>query len=98
MPLSFAICCLFDLPGACAAAASILSGETWSFDYMPGAGDDEEGWARRLTPGLLWRHREALVSAGPAGVQLLVSQLTRGTAPRGEINKTCSVCGCLMTR
>ena len=66
---------------ACATADSILAGDAWSFSYLPGAGDDEESWARRLTPDLLWQHREALVSAGPAGVQLLVSQLTRGVAP-----------------
>ena len=31
-------------------------------------------------PGLMWQHHEALVSAGPAGVQLLVSQISREVA------------------
>lgn len=29
----------------------------WSYEYVPGAGDDEESWARGLTPALLMRHR-----------------------------------------
>ena len=80
VPRGDLLTCSLDPSQPCATADSILSGETWSFDYLPGAGDDEESWARRLTPGVLWRHRDALISAGPAGVQLLVSQLTRGIA------------------
>lgn len=29
-----------------------------SFDYVPGAGDDEESWARGLTPELFWHKKE----------------------------------------
>ena len=29
-----------------------------TYEYVPGAGDDEESWARGLTPQLLWAHKE----------------------------------------
>ena len=83
-------CCSLDPSQVYATAGTILSGETWSFDYLPGAGDDEESWARRLTPGVLWRHRDELVSAGPAGVQPLVSQLSRGVSS-GALGQDSSV-------
>ena len=31
------------------------------FLYSPGAADDEESWARQLTPTLFWKHRKALL-------------------------------------
>jgi len=36
-------------------------GEEWeeSWCYIPGAGDDEESWARGLTPALFWAHLPA---------------------------------------
>lgn len=30
----------------------------WTYEYVPGAGDDEESWAEGLTPGLLYTHQE----------------------------------------
>uniref|UniRef100_A0A7N0UUA5 Initiator tRNA phosphoribosyl transferase family protein n=1 Tax=Kalanchoe fedtschenkoi TaxID=63787 RepID=A0A7N0UUA5_KALFE len=36
-----------------------------SWNYIAGAGDDEESWARALTPGLFWKHAYDLVNAGP---------------------------------
>lgn len=32
--------------------------ETYSYSYVPGAGDDEESWARGLTPALFWQHHQ----------------------------------------
>ena len=78
-------------------AGSILSGETWSFEYVPGAGDDEESWAGKLTPTLLWREREALVAAGPAGVQQLVSLLVRAAA-RGMLARSSTGFGKLQSK
>jgi Rit1 N-terminal domain len=49
--------------------------EALSFDYVPGAGDDEESWARGLTAPLLWAHSRALLAAGPAGIHALVAEL-----------------------
>lgn len=49
--------------------------EALAFDYVPGAGDDEESWARGLTAPLLWAHSRALLAAGPAGMDALVAEL-----------------------
>ena len=51
-----------------------------AYDYVPGAGDDEESWARGLTPELMWRHRAQLLQAGHARVLALVARLV-GSAP-----------------
>ena len=29
-----------------------------SYSYVPGAGDDEESWAKGLTPALFWQHQQ----------------------------------------
>jgi hypothetical protein len=58
-----------DEGGGAAGAA------TWSYVYVPGAGDDEESWAGGLTPGLFWQHCEGLLSAGPGGIKAEVRRL-----------------------
>lgn len=37
----------------------------FSWNYIPGAGDDEESWARGLSPNLFWKHAYELISSGP---------------------------------
>ncbi|XP_050940848.1 uncharacterized protein C3F10.06c isoform X2 [Cucumis melo] len=37
----------------------------FSWNYISGAGDDEESWARGLTPNLFWNHAHDLMSSGP---------------------------------
>ncbi|VFQ64968.1 unnamed protein product [Cuscuta campestris] len=37
----------------------------FSWNYIAGAGDDEESWARGLTPTLFWKHAYELISLGP---------------------------------
>ncbi|CAH9144012.1 unnamed protein product [Cuscuta epithymum] len=37
----------------------------FSWNYIAGAGDDEESWARGLTPTLFWKHAYDLLSLGP---------------------------------
>uniref|UniRef100_A0A7C9AWQ3 Initiator tRNA phosphoribosyl transferase family protein n=1 Tax=Opuntia streptacantha TaxID=393608 RepID=A0A7C9AWQ3_OPUST len=37
----------------------------FSWSYIPGAGDDEESWARGLTPVLFWNHVYDLIHSGP---------------------------------
>ena len=32
--------------------------DSWPYDYVPGAGDDEESWAHGLTAAMFWRHEE----------------------------------------
>lgn len=37
----------------------------FSWNYISGAGDDEESWARGLSPNLFWNHAHDLMSSGP---------------------------------
>lgn len=37
----------------------------FSWHYISGAGDDEESWARGLTPNLFWKHAFDLIDSGP---------------------------------
>ncbi|MCD7464830.1 hypothetical protein HAX54_053482 [Datura stramonium] len=37
----------------------------FSWRYIAGAGDDEESWARGLSPNLFWKHAYDLISSGP---------------------------------
>ncbi|KAI3709578.1 hypothetical protein L2E82_39344 [Cichorium intybus] len=37
----------------------------FSWNYIPGAGDDEESWARGLTPILFWNNVYDLINSGP---------------------------------
>ncbi|XP_031287828.1 tRNA A64-2'-O-ribosylphosphate transferase-like isoform X1 [Pistacia vera] len=37
----------------------------YSWNYIPGAGDDEESWARGLSPNLFWNHVYDLINSGP---------------------------------
>jgi hypothetical protein len=48
------------------------------YDYVPGAGDEEESWAHGLTPELMWRHRRELLAAGLDGIQAAVARLLSG--------------------
>ncbi|DBA66398.1 TPA: hypothetical protein ACH3X2_002378 [Trebouxia sp. C0005] len=51
---------------------------TYSYSYVPGAGDDEESWARGLTPALFWQHHQELLQAGPHGIHTAVAKLLEG--------------------
>lgn len=37
----------------------------FSWNYIPGAGDDEETWARGLSPALFWNHVYDIINSGP---------------------------------
>lgn len=37
----------------------------FSWNYIPGAGDDEESWARGFSPNLFWKHAYDLINSGP---------------------------------
>lgn len=37
----------------------------FSWNYIPGAGDDEESWARGLTPPLFWSNVYDIINSGP---------------------------------
>lgn len=38
-----------------------MSDGDYSWSYIPGAADDEESWARGLTPLLFWKHAQSLI-------------------------------------
>nr|AKM76542.1 initiator tRNA phosphoribosyl transferase family protein [Monsonia emarginata] len=37
----------------------------FSWNYIPGAGDDEESWARGLSPELFWNNAYDIINSGP---------------------------------
>ena len=53
------------------------------YDYIPGAGDDEESWAKGLTPALMWAHAAELLLAGPEDVGNTVQRLVK-TSQKGH--------------
>lgn len=38
----------------------------FSWNYISGAGDDEESWARGLLPNLFWKHAIDVINSGPS--------------------------------
>ncbi|KAI2514347.1 Rit1 N-terminal domain [Fragilaria crotonensis] len=53
----FAVICM-----SCSTLSSPIP-ETLDFDYIPGAGDDDESWARKLTPNLFWKNVDDILDA-----------------------------------
>ena len=55
-----------------------------SFAYVPGAGDDEESWARGLEADVFWRARRKIIGSGPSGcverIDDVVAAAARGAA------------------
>ncbi|MED6171330.1 hypothetical protein PIB30_039863 [Stylosanthes scabra] len=60
----------------------------FSWNYIPGAGDDEESWARGLTPVLFWNHVYDIINAGPHLCNHMVADIVEKSrvnrAYRGE--------------
>ena len=54
------------------------NGEEFVFDYVAGAGDDEESWAMGLTPALMWANRDEIVRGGEIFVKELVASSATG--------------------
>lgn len=46
-----------------------------SWNYIPGAGDDEESWARALTPELFWRNAYDIINLGPEACNQKVADI-----------------------
>lgn len=61
----------------------------FSWNYIAGAGDDEESWARGLTPNLFWGHAYDIINAGPVLCNQLVADIVEKDrvyrAQRGQI-------------
>ncbi|OEL16171.1 hypothetical protein BAE44_0022810 [Dichanthelium oligosanthes] len=78
---------LINASASDAVATQRMSSE-FSWQYIPGAGDDEESWARGLTPTLFWKHSYDLLDAGPDHCNQLVADIVEKDrvyrAQRGE--------------
>ncbi|KAI5059237.1 hypothetical protein GOP47_0025556 [Adiantum capillus-veneris] len=48
-------------------------GSGWN--YIPGAADDEESWARGLTPALFWKHALALIEGSTESCTRMVAEI-----------------------
>eukprot|EP00850_Spirogloea_muscicola_P011815 SM000074S21725 [mRNA] locus=s74:614493:618139:- [translate_table: standard] len=56
-------------------AGQRMSDADLGWTYIPGAADDEESWAKGLTPELFWRHSSEIIAAGPADCDTVVARL-----------------------
>nr|XP_019705096.1 tRNA A64-2'-O-ribosylphosphate transferase isoform X2 [Elaeis guineensis] len=67
----------------------------FSWHYIPGAGDDEESWARGLSPNLFWKHTFELIDSGPDLCNQQVAELVEKErvyrAQRGEYSPQVTV-------
>lgn len=52
-----------------------MSDNEFSWSYIPGAADDEESWARGLSPILFWKHSYNLINSGPAVCTRMVADI-----------------------
>ncbi|XP_020264903.1 uncharacterized protein C3F10.06c isoform X2 [Asparagus officinalis] len=61
----------------------------FSWHYIPGAGDDEESWARGLSPQLFWKHAFDIIDSGPDMFNQKVSEIVEKErvyrSQRGEV-------------
>ncbi|KAK8938984.1 hypothetical protein KSP39_PZI011700 [Platanthera zijinensis] len=53
----------------------LRSTSEYSWHYIPGAGDDEESWARGLHPNLFWKKAYDIIDSGPSMCNQKVSEL-----------------------
>lgn len=52
-----------------------MSDNEFSWSYIPGAADDEESWARGLSPILFWKHSYNIINGGPAVCTRMVADI-----------------------
>ncbi|KAL0315698.1 UNVERIFIED_CONTAM: putative protein C3F10.06c [Sesamum radiatum] len=67
----------------------------FSWNYIAGAGDDEESWSRGLSPALFWKHAYDIISLGPDLCNQKIANIVEkdrvGRAQRGEYAPQVSV-------
>ncbi|KAK4391730.1 putative protein C3F10.06c [Sesamum angolense] len=67
----------------------------FSWNYIAGAGDDEESWSRGLSPDLFWKHAYDIISSGPDLCNQKIANIVEkdrvGRAQRGEYAPQLSV-------
>lgn len=47
------------------------------YEYIPGAGDDEETWAKGLTPSIMWAHLDEILQHGPHNANSIAARIKR---------------------
>ncbi|GAA0145638.1 RNA processing factor [Lithospermum erythrorhizon] len=67
----------------------------FSWTYIAGAGDDEESWARGLSPELFWKHAYDIISSGPNLCNQKVADIVEKNrvyqSQRGEVTPQVSI-------
>ncbi|KAL3825194.1 hypothetical protein ACJIZ3_021223 [Penstemon smallii] len=67
----------------------------FSWNYIAGAGDDEESWARGLSPDVFWKHAYDIISSGPDSCNQMIANIVEKDrvcrAQRGEYAPQVSV-------
>jgi tRNA A64-2'-O-ribosylphosphate transferase len=57
-----------------------------SFAYVPGAGDDEESWARGVSPGVFWRLRGEIMRAS-SGINKALDAIAERECLKGNMGR-----------
>ncbi|EIW65906.1 hypothetical protein TREMEDRAFT_35639 [Tremella mesenterica DSM 1558] len=58
-------------------ASTKVGKRTKGFEYVQGAGDDDELWAKGLTPAIFYKHKQVLLSADQDDLEKLVFELVK---------------------
>jgi tRNA A64-2'-O-ribosylphosphate transferase len=59
----------------CTASRQVSGAEISENGYIQGAGDDNEGWSRGLTPQLFWENKQTLIDAGEQDLPDIIDQI-----------------------
>lgn len=51
--------------------------EEYSWQYIPGAADDEESWSQGLSPELFWKYQWRILEDGPQDCHKRVAEIIR---------------------
>ena len=81
----FAVICM-----SCSTRAPCLP-ETLHFDYIPGAGDDDESWARKLTPKLFWENVDFILDTSDCvdAIDSIVTKNQIGNDRDAQCSESC---------
>ncbi len=71
----------------CTASGRTISGRPETFDYVQGAADDSESWARGLTPPLFWAHIEQLSKTSEDELPAMIEGLVRARKASEVVHK-----------
>ncbi|RXK39878.1 hypothetical protein M231_02812 [Tremella mesenterica] len=69
-------------------ASTKVGKRTKGFEYVQGAGDDDELWAKGLTPAIFYKHKQVLLSADQDDLEKLVFELVRDEPHQAALSIT----------